>query len=164
MNLQFWKKRETRHDVLAWNVMVAATDPDRCWEIAAPFRSTKVPGSVLTCEMSFLMGSIVRDAVRDAFSGDRQQAAIKAAEAAYFKTFNDQSDEDLPDEMKAVYGNARIGDIARAALAQYAEYNDLLISTSSVFVQRIGGDPRMKFEIMPILEQCRRSLLKALTK
>jgi hypothetical protein len=101
--------------------MVAATDPDRCWQIASPFRKTSVPGSVLTCETSFLMGSIVRDAIRATFTDERQRAAIASAESAYFKTFDDQSEEELPDEMKVVYGNIRIGDVARLALARYAE-------------------------------------------
>jgi hypothetical protein len=165
MDFRFWRKNSAvPDDVLAWNVMVAVTDPDRCWQIASAFRQTKVPGSVLTCEMSFLMGSLVREAIRTAFTGDRRRAAITSAESAYFKTFDDQSSEDLPDDMKAVYGDIRLGQVARAALAAYAEHDDMLFLTSSEFVHRIMGDPRMKFEIMPILERCRDSVLKALKK
>lgn len=163
MGFKFWRRKEKPDiEVVAWNVMVAFTDPDRCWQTASVFRETSVPGSVLTCEMSFLMGSIVRDAIRTTFAGERQRIAIKAAESAYFKTFDDQSGEELQDEMKAVYHNARLGDVARQALSGYGENNDELFLTSSLFVNRIKGDPRMKYEIMPILEESQRSVIRAL--
>jgi hypothetical protein len=161
MDWRFWRSSRS-DDVRAWNVMVAATDPDRCWQLASTFRDTKAPGSVLTCEMSFLMGSIVRDAIRAAMPADRHRAAILSAESAYFKTFDDQSDEELPKEMQAVYGNIRLGHVARMALAAYGDHNDSLLLTLGVFVQRIKGDPRMKYEIMPVLEESRRSAIKAL--
>ena len=75
-----------------------------------------------------------------------------SAEAAYFKTFDDQSDEELPPEMEEIYGRVRLGHVARIALAAYGEQNDVLLMTSSIFVRRIKGDPRMKYEIMPIFE------------
>lgn len=124
----------------------------------------KIPGNVLTCEMSFLMGRIVRGAIRSTFASDRQQAAITSAESAYFKTFDDQSKEEPPEEMKALYGNVRLGEAMRAVLALYAKYDNILDLTSSLFVSRIKGDPRMKYEIVPTLEECRHSMLKVLLK
>lgn len=153
MDLRCWRKKAIPDDVLAWNVMVAATDPDRCWQIASAYCQTKLPSNVLTCEMSFLMGSIVRDAIRAAFVGDRQRVAIAAAESAYFKTFDDESTEALPEGMKAVYGDVRIGEVARDALEQYGEQSDMLYLTSRLFMHRIKGDPRDVHGLMPILQE-----------
>ena len=167
MNLRFWKKKEEERpsiDVLTWNLMVAATDPDQCWEMASLFRTTSMPSNVLNCETSFLMGSIARDIIRTTVAQELQRQALMSAEAAYFKTFDDQSDEELPPEMVAVYGRIRLGHIARIALAAYGEHNDALFLTSSVFVDRIKGDPRMKFEITPIVEQRRAVLCSAFSR
>ncbi len=154
MDLFFWKKKERPSlDVLSWNLMVSATDPDQCWEMASLFRRTSVPENVLNCETSFLMGSIARDIIRSVITEVGQRQALMSAEAAYFKTFDDQSDEELPPEMAAVYGKVRLGHVARIALAAYGEQNDTLFLTSSIFVHRIKGDPRMKFEVTPILEE-----------
>lgn len=164
MNLFSWRKKTHQLDALCWNLMVAATDPDRCWDMASTFRKTAVPGSVLTCETSFLMGSIVRDVIRSKVAGDKQRQCVMSAESAYFKTFDDQSDNDLPEEMRKVYGNIRLGHVARIALAAYAENNDLLLSTASIFVHRIKGDPRMKYEVMPIFEERKQVLASAFSK
>lgn len=95
MRIQFWKpKPASLHEVLSWNVMVAATDPDRCWQVASSFRNTDLPGSAMTCETSFLMGSIVRDAIRASFTDGRQRSGVMSAESAYFKTFDDQSEDE----------------------------------------------------------------------
>ena len=154
MNLFFWKNKERPSlEILGWNLMVAATDPDQCWQMASLFRKTDVPGSVLACETSFLMGSIARDIVRSIISEPQQRQVLMSAEAAYFKTFDDQSDEELPPEMEEIYGKVRLGHVARIALAAYGERNDVLLMTSSIFVSRIKGDPRMKYEIMPILDE-----------
>src|SRR2546425_7677616 len=113
MGFLSWKKREqrNRHEVVCWNLMVIATDPERCWRLASAFRKTNIPSNVLTCETSFLMGSIVRDVVCGTFTGARQQSAVISAESAYYKTFDDQSEDELPPEMKAVYGNIRLGHV-----------------------------------------------------
>ena len=165
MNLFFWKKKErTPLDTLSWNLMVEATDPDKCWETASLFRKTSVPGNVLTCETSFLMGSVVRDIVRSAIREPEQRQALMSAEAAYFKTFDDQSEEELPPEMAAVYGKVRLGHVARIALAAYGEHNDALFLTSAIFIGRIKGDPRMTFEVIPILEERKAMLSKAFSQ
>lgn len=70
----------------------------------------------------------------------------------------------MPDELKTVYGNVRLGHVARVALAAYGEHADSLFLTSSVFVHRIKGDPRMTFEVTPIFEESRRSIMAALKK
>lgn len=85
VNLFSWRKKTHQLDALCWNLMVAATDPDRCWDMASTFRKTAVPGSVLTCETSFLMGSIVRDVIRSKVAGDKQRQCVMSAESAYFK-------------------------------------------------------------------------------
>ena len=108
------------------------------------------------------MGSIVRDVVCGTFTGARQQSAVISAESAYYKTFDDQSEDELPPEMKAVYGNIRLGHVARIALEAYRERNDLLPLTCSIFVHRIKGDPRMHFEVMPIFKEQSRSMIAAL--
>ena len=165
MSFFFWRKKERPSlDVLSWNLMVAATDPDKCWETASLFRKTSVPGSVLTCETSFLMGSIVRDIIRLVVPEANQKSALISAEAAFFKTFDDQSDEALPAEMAAVYGNVKLGHVARIALAAYGEHSDSLFLTAPIFVRRIKGDPRMTHEITPILEERKSALQKAFSQ
>lgn len=155
MNFFFWKKKKySSLDEMSRGLMVTATDPDKCWETASLFRKTNVPGNVLTCETSFLMGSIARDIIRSVIAEEAQQRkALMSAEAAYFKTFDDQSEEELPPEMTAVYGNVRLGHVARIALAAYGEQSDMLFLTSSIFVRRIKGDPRMADEVIPLLEE-----------
>ena len=161
MRFAFWKKRDaTKLEDMSWNLMVEATDPDKCWEIAGLFRDTGLPSNVLTCETSFLMGSVVRDIIRTTVPEEYQQQCIRSAEAAYFKTFDDQSDEPLPPEMARVYGDMTLGHVARIALAAYGESNDSLTLTTSTFVTRLKGDPRMKFEITPLIED-RASVLRS---
>jgi hypothetical protein len=165
MNLAFWKKKEKGQlEVLSWNLMVAATDPDRCWDLASMFRKTSIPGSVLTCETSFLMGSIVRDIVRSNVPEEQQRQSILSAESAYYKTFDDQSEDPLPPEMEAVYGKIRLGHVARIALTAYGEQNDVLLLTTATFVNRIKGDPRMKYEITPLFEERKATLSSAFSK
>lgn len=165
MNLAFWKKKEKGQlEVLSWNFMVAATDPDRCWDLASMFRKTNIPGSVLTCETSFMVGSIVRDIVRSNVPEEQQRHSVLSAESAYYKTFDDQSEDPLPPEMEAVYGKMRLGHIARIALAAYGEQNDVLLLTSATFVNRIKGDPRMKYEVAPLFEERKATLSSAFSK
>ena len=164
MNLFFWRKRNDARpslDILSWNLMVTATDPDKCWELASQFRKTSVPSNVLDCETSFLMGSVVRDILRDTVSAEAQRQALMSTEAAYYKTFDDQSDEELPPEMKAVYGDVRLGHVARIALAAYEEQGDSLSLAIPLFVRRIKGDPRMAYEIAPLVEHRRTALRDA---
>jgi hypothetical protein len=161
MKLAFWKKEDPRKlEAVSWNLMVAAIDPDRCWEIAGLFRETGIPGSVRTCEVSFLMGSLVRDILRNTISDRHRAGCIRSAEAAYFQTFDEQSDDPLPAEMARIYGARALGDIAREALAQYAQDGDMLLLTSATLVHRLRGDPRMKYEISPLFEE-RASALQA---
>jgi len=161
MRFAFWKKKDPmKLENMSWNLMVAATDPDKCWEIASLFRDTGMPSNVLSCETSFLMGSAVRDIIRTSVPEEYQRQCITSAEAAYFKTFDDQSDEPLPPEMTKIYGTATLGHIARIALAAYGDNNDSLFLTSAALVHRIKGDPRMKFEITPLIEE-RASVLRS---
>ena len=165
MKLSFWKKEQRPSvDIMSWNFMVTATDPDRCWEMASLFRETSVPSNVLNCETSFLMGSIARSIIRSVIAEPQQVQALMSAEAAYFKTFDDESKEELPPEMAAVYGKIRLGHVARIALTTYGEQNDILFLTSSIFVHRIKGDPRMKYEVMSILEERKTVLSNAFSQ
>ena len=165
MNFAFWRKREKAPiDALSWNLMVTATDPDRCWDLASTFRKTSVPGSVLTCETSFLMGSIVREILRARVPEDQQRTCLLSAESAYYKTFDEQSDEPLPMEMEAIYGKVRIGHVARIALAAYGEKSDHLLLTTAMFVHRVKGDPRMAYEVKPLFEERKAILNGAFAK
>ena|SRR3990167_1638308 len=164
MNLIFWRKKEGPSlDELCWNLMVTAIDPDKCWEMASLFRKTSVPSNVLTCETSFLMGSIVRNIIRSVIPEAKQRQALMSAEAAYFKAYDDQSEEELPPEMRAVYGENRLGHVARIALAAYREHDDMLFFTAPIFVRRINGDPRITYEVTPLLEE-RKALLSKVFK
>lgn len=154
MRFAFWKKQDpTKLQNMSWNLMVAALDPDKCWDIASLFRDTGLPSNVRTCEMSFLMGSVVRDIIRSTVPQEHLRQCITSAEAAYFKTFDDQSDEPLPPEMAKVYGTSTLGHVSRIALAAYSEDNDNLFLTSATLVHRLKGDPRMKYEITPLIEE-----------
>lgn len=154
MRFAFRKKKDPRKLVtICWNLMAAAIDPDKCWEIASLFRDTGIAGSVRTCETSFLIGSIVRDIIQSIVPEATQRQCITSAEAAYFKTFDDHSNEPLPQEMTKVYGADTLGHVSRIALATYGENYDLLFLTSAILVQRINGDPRMKYEITPLFEE-----------
>jgi len=154
MRFAFWKKQEPiKLQTMSWNLMVAAIDPDKCWEIASLFRDTGMPRNVRTCEMSFLMGSVVRDIIRATVPQEHLRQCITSAEAAYFKTFDDQSEESLPPEMVKVYGTSTLGHVSRIALAAYGEDNDAIFLTSATLVHRLKGDPRMKYEISPLIEE-----------
>ena len=162
MRFAFWKKPDTsKLDTFSWNLMVAAIDPDQCLKIASLFRDTGLPGSVRTCETSFLMGSIVRDIVRSTVPETHQRSCITSAESAYYKTYDDQSTEPLPPEMASIYGSLTLGHVSRIALAAYGEEHDSLFLTSAKLVQRLRGDPRMKYEITPFFEE-RESFLRGL--
>ncbi len=161
MSLFFWKKKKGPSlEELSWNLMVTAIDPDRCWETASLFRTTSVPSNVLTCETAFLMGSIVRDIIRKVIPEENQKQALVSAESAFFKSFDDQSEEELPLEMKKVYGEDKLGHVARIALVAYGEQSDMLFLTAPIFVRRIKGDPRMVFEVSPLLEERQELLAK----
>ena len=166
MRLAFWKKKDLppQLEILSWNFMVHATDPDRCWEDAQLFRATELPTNARTCEVSFLMGSIVRKAIRDLIPEPKQRACVTSAEAAYFKTFDDQSEEPLPPEMVAVYGAITLGHVARIALAEYGEGDDQLYLSRSVLVRRLKGDPRMAYEIAPLIEERAKTLTSAFSQ
>lgn len=144
--------------------MVQATDPDECWDIAKYFRPTELPENARTCEVSFLMGSVVRNAVRELVPESKQRACVTSAEAAYFKTFDDQSDDPLPPEMIAVYGSMTLGHVARIALAAYGEGDDQLHLSIPVLVRRLKGDPRMAYEIAPIVERRAKTLTSAFSQ
>lgn len=162
MRFAFWKKPDpSKLETFSWNLMVAAIDPEQCWKIASLFRDTGMPGSVCTCETSFLMGSVVRDIIRSTVPEINQYSCITSAESAYYKTFDDQSTEPLPDEMSKVYGSLTLGHVSRMALAAYGEEHDSLFLTSATLVRRLKGDPRMKTEVMPLFEE-RSKLLRGL--
>lgn len=162
MRFAFWRKLDpSKLDTFSWNLMVAAIDPDQCWKIAGLFRDSGMPGSVRTCETSFLMGSIVRDIIRSTVPDKNQQVCITSAESAYYKTFDDQSTEPFPPEMAKVYGSLTLGHVSRIALAAYGEEHDSLFLTSATLVRRLKGDPRMKYEITPLFEE-RASFLRGL--
>lgn len=146
---------------LAWNLMFIATDPDKCWELASQFRKTSLPGNVTTCETSFLMGSVVRDIIRSTVREELQENALRSAAAAYSKSFDDASKEDLPPEMLAIYKNLSLKEISAIVLSNYDKELDFLPATLPIFVHRIHGDPRMKFEIQPLIEQRKETLQKS---
>jgi hypothetical protein len=165
MRFAFWKKKDpVKLENMSWNLMVAATDPDKCWEIAGLFRDTGIATSVRNCETSFIMGSVVRDIIRQTVPEEFQRQCITSAEAAYYKTYDDQSDEPLPPEMAKVYGTDTLGHVSRIALAAYGENQDSLFLTVATLVHRIKGDPRMKFEITPLIEERASVLRKAFSK
>ena len=162
MRFAFWKKPDpSKLDTFSWNLMVAAIDPDQCWKIATLFRDTGMPSNVLTCETSFLMGSIVRDVIRSTVPETHQRSCVTSAESAYYKTYDDQSDEPLPPDMAKVYGSLTLGHVSRIALAAYGEEHDSLFLTSARLIQRLKGDPRMKYEVTPLFEE-RASFLRGL--
>lgn len=154
------KKNSIELERVSQNLMYSAIDPDKCWEIASLIRDTGMPGNVRTCEICFLMGSVVRDIIRATARDEHQDQCISAAEAEYFKEFDEQSNEPLPPEMVEVYGDTTLGRLCREALTSYGEHNDILFLTSGLLINRLKGDPRMKFEITPLIEE-RASPLRA---
>ena len=159
----FKRKKKELPDlyVRSWNLMHFATDPDRNWNFAGNFRKTSIPGSVLTCETTFIMGSMVRGIIRERVSPTVSDACIESAERAYHQSFEEDSKETLPVEMQKVYGTQRLVDVASYVLKLYAEDSDLLCLTVFRFVARIHGDPRMAAEIRPLFEERRTMLIKA---
>lgn len=156
MNLLFWRKKKADSlspDRLAWNLVYTATDPEKCWELASLFRGYGVPNNVLTCETSFLMGSISRDIIRSTLQPELHEMALLSAEASYDKIFQDASSEEMPPEMLAVYTPNSLEEVARTALVAYGQFQDSLPLTLSVFVRRIKGHGFMKSEIQPLLEE-----------
>ncbi|OAI18134.1 MULTISPECIES: hypothetical protein [Methylomonas] len=151
----FWRKKKQDSlplEELAGNLMFMATDPDKNWEVASDFRKTDLPNNAVTCELSFLMGSICRDIIRNEVRPELLDKAILAAEKVYVKTFEAESSEELPPEMRAVYGTSSLIQVATAALKRYGTDGDLLSVTLPTFVSRIHGDPRMALEIKPLIE------------
>lgn len=147
--------------VRAWNLMHYATDPDRNWEFASSFRKTEVPGSVLTCETTFIMGSMVMGIITERVKPPLVETCLASAEKAYAQCFEEDSKAPLPEEMREIYGERNLGEIAGGVLKAYGADGDLLHLMLSRFVSRIKGDPRMKTEILPLFEGRRRMLLEA---
>ena len=150
-------------ETLAWNLMFTATDPDKCWELASQFRKTSLPGNVITCETAFLMGSIARDIIRSTVNHPLQEKALLSAGIAYAKSFDEASNDEQSPEMVAIYGDVPLRKVAAVALGHYGEESDFLPTTLPIFVHRILGDPRMKFEIQPLIEG-RREVLRVAFK
>ena len=161
MRFPFFKRKidSSQAEILSWNLMVAAIDPDQCWRMTGQFRGDELPSSVKTCEASFLMGSVVRQIIRESVPENIQQPCITSAEAAYFKTFDDQSEDPLPDEMKKIYGEMTLGHVSRIALAAYGEEHDELFLTSARLTRRVRTDPRDKAEIYQVFLE-RANILK----
>jgi len=147
--------------VRSWNLMHFATDPDRNWNLASSFRKTGVPGSVLTCETTFFMGSMTRGIIRERVNPSVMETCIASAEKAYQQSFEEDSKSPLPEEMQEIYGAQRLDAVASNALKQYAEDDDQLYLTVSRFVSRIKADPRMKHEVLPLFEERRKILIEA---
>lgn len=165
MRFAFWKKQDpVKLQNMSWNLMISAIDPDKCWEIASLFRDTGMPSNVRTCETSFLMGSVARDIIRATVPKDQIRQCVTSGEAAYFKTYDDQSEESLPPEMVKVYGTDTLGHVSRVALAAYGDDYDTLLLTSAILVRRLNGDPRMKYEVTPLIEERARILHGAFSK
>ncbi len=141
--------------------MHMATDPDRNWNFASRFRNTGIPGSVLTCETTFITGSMVRGVVRERVNPYLMETCIASAEKAYQQSFEEDSKGPLPEEMQEIYGTQRLNVVASNALKQYAEDGDQLYLTVSRFISRINGDPRMKHEVLPLFEARREMLIEA---
>jgi len=158
-------KRKTQElpdvHIRSWNLMHFATDPDRNWNFASSFRKTAIPGSVLTCETTFIMGSMARGIIRELVNPSVLETCIASAEKAYQQSFEEDSKASLPEEMQEIYGPQRLDAVASNALKQYAEDDDQLYLTVSRFVSRIKGDPRMKHELLPLFEEHRNMLVKA---
>lgn len=156
MNFLFWRKKQPESlslDTLAWNLVYVATDPEKCWKLASQFRKTELPGNVITCETAFLLTSVARHIIRSTVRPEFYQKALLSAVAAYSKAFDEASEEEQPPEMLAAYGGASLRDVAKAALASYTESEDFLPVTLPIFVRRIRGDPRMAYEIQPLVEE-----------
>jgi hypothetical protein len=166
MNFLFWRKKHPDSipsETLAWNLAYMATDPDKCWELASQFRGTALPSNVITCETAFLLASVSRNIIRSTLRPEFQEKALLSAEAAFAKAFDEASEEEQPPEMLAVYGGASLREVAKTALANYAEDDDFLPVTVPNFVRRIRGDPRMAFEIQPLVEE-KQKLLRGVFK
>ena len=162
MRFAFWKKRDPEKlRVHCWNLMILAIDPDRCWKTASMFRSNGLPGSVLTCETAYIMGSITRKVIRDLSPRDSVMECVASAEKAYHQTFEEQSDEPMTEEMQSVYGQSTLAHVATTALAAYGRQDDELFMTASTLAMRLKGDPRTKHEIIDILQD-RRDFLEGL--
>jgi hypothetical protein len=164
LKLWFWRKKKSQAvplETLVWNLMSTATDPDKCWELASQYRKTVLPGNAITCETAFLMASISREIIRSTVRRELREKALLAAEAACSRIFDEASTEELPPEMVAIYGSVPLREVAAAALARYGEEDDFLFTTLAVFVHRIHGDPRMIFEIQPLVEEWREVLRRA---
>jgi len=159
----FKRKAQDLSDVhvRSWNLMHFATDPDRNWNFANNFRKTEIPGSVLTCETTFIMGSLARGIIRERVNPSLVETCIASAEKAFHQSFEEDSKTSMPEEMQEIYGSQRFNAVASNALMQYAEDDDQLYLTVSRFVSRIKGDPRMMYEVLPLFEERRKMLINA---
>lgn len=154
MRLASWKQRDPgKLELTSRNLMVAAIEPDKCWEIAGFLRNSRMPSNVLVCETAFLMGSIARDIIRTVMPQEYRRQCITSAEVAFFTAFDGLYRAPLPREMSKIYGTDSLGHVARIALAAYGEENDLLFLTSASLVRRLKGDPRMTQAITPLLKK-----------
>lgn len=164
MNLFFWRRTKQQHSpvqVLARNLVFVATDPDKCWELASGFRTTSMPSNVLTCEVSFLIGSLSIGIVdRVVPSADHEQA-VAAAEQAYVEIFAKADEEGMDAPMASVFGPQKLSQVAALARRQYSEASDVMQTAVATFARRIKGDPRMAFEISPLIEQRMADLQRA---
>ena len=161
MNFLFWRKKQPDPEPpekLAWNLIYMATDPDKCWELASQFRKTTLPSNVITCETAFLLASVSREIIRSTLRAEFIEKTILSAEAAFTKAFDEASEEEQPQEMLSVYGGQSLREVSKVAFAGYAEGNDFLPITLPTYVRRIRGDPRMTFEIQPLVEEKRKVL------
>lgn len=101
------------------------------------------------------MGSVARSIIREFIPEAYRRTCIVSAESAYFKTFDEQSEEPMPVEMASFYKGMTLGHASRIALAVYGEDQDELFLTTGTYVRRLSGDPRMKVEVQPLFEERR---------
>lgn len=125
------------------NLITTALNADRNWEIARYFLPSDLPGSVLTCETTFLMASILKSVIRDVAPPQIVDECLRTVNDVYTEVFDTGSTNDLPDEMQRIYGDDRLNVIAEKALNEYEEDGDILFLTCPRFISRIASDPLM---------------------
>ena len=113
--------------VRSWNLMHVATDPDRNWSFASDFRKTEVPGSVLTCETTFIMGSVARGIIRERVDPSLVETCIASAAKAFHQSFEEDSKTSLPEEMQEIYGSQRLDAIASNWLCNWASLSKRVV-------------------------------------
>ena len=97
------------------------------------------------------MGSLARGIIRERVNPSLVETCIASAEKAFHQSFEEDSKTSMPEEMQEIYGSQRFNAVASNALMQYAEDDDQLYLTVSRFVSRIKGDPRMMYEVLPLM-------------